>query len=242
MEDILSFMRKATLALSALALAMASAAYATPVVIDYTTGNLGQGTLGNNITKTVNGETVIATAWSVTGGTGGDTTFQDSALGQYSGLGLGVCNQDEISSCTAPQHEVDDSGHLDFVLLTFSVPVTAVSITIVPVCDCDTNASYVVGDFTSSSVNGKTLAQVGTVVTNNETTTDTTRVVTLTGLGAGVTSVLFGASVLGDDNYFKISSVSVVPDPSSPTPEPATFGLAGMALVGLGLIARKRNA
>jgi PEP-CTERM motif len=234
---------KSTIILSmslSLGFAVAPSAHAS-MTFAYTTGNLGEGSGDNSIVETVSGETLTATAWSVTGT--GNTTFQTATLGQYSGLGLGVCNQEELAAqggCTAPQHEVDDNGQFDFVLFQFSSAVMSVTVTIDPVCDCNTDASYYVGNGLNPL--GKTLAQLGTATTSNETTADTTRTVTLTGLGGGVTSVLFGASILGNDNYFKIESLSVTEPTTSisTTPEPATFGLAGIALIGLGVMARKR--
>lgn len=138
--------------------------------------------------------------------------------------------------CGAPQHEVDDNGQFDFVLFTFSAPVTSVTIDITPVCNCDTNASYIVG--TGLNPLNDTLAQVGTFTTSTETAKDQPRDITLTGLGSGVTSVLFGASISGSGNYFKIESVTATE--AAGAPEPATMALAGAALLGLGLIRRKR--
>ena len=225
---------KTAIIASCLGLAMGSAVHATPILFSYTTGGLGQGTLADSIVKSASGETVTATAWSLTGNS--DTTLQTAALGQYTGLGLGVCNQVELKgSCGAPQHEVDDNGQFDFVLFTFSSPVTSVSITINPVCNCDTDASYYVGNGINPL--GSTLAALGAATTSDETTKDVTRTINLTGLGSGVTSVLFGASILGNDNYFKIQSLSVTE--ATVTPEPATFGIAGLALIGVGMIRRK---
>jgi hypothetical protein len=102
-----------------------------------------------------------------------------------------------------------------------------------PVCDCDTNATYYVN---TGSPSGETLLQLGTATNSNETTKDTQRTITITGL-SGATSVLFGASTSGDDNFFKIASVSVT---EGTVPEPATFGVVGAALIGLGLMGRRR--
>ncbi len=185
--------------------------------------------------KTVSGETVTATAWSLTGNSG--TTFQTATLGQYSGLGLGVCNQDELSArggCQAPQHEVDNNGQLDFVLFTFSQAVTSVSIVVDPVCFCDDDASYHAGN--GISPNGDTLAQIGSFTTIPGAF-DTTHTDVLTIPVGGVTSVLFGASISGNDDYFKIESVTAT---VAQAPEPASFTLLGGALVALGFVGRKR--
>ncbi len=124
-------------------LALTPSARATPITVDYMAGNMGQGAGADTILKTVTGENVMASAWSTTGG---NVVFSTATLGQYSGLGLGVCDSSEIANCGAPQHEVDDNGQYNFVLFTFTTPVTGLSITITPVCNCDTNASYYVGN------------------------------------------------------------------------------------------------
>lgn len=224
---------KASIIPLALGLAFGSAAYAT-TVFDYTIGNLGQGSGNNSIVRTQGNETVTATAVAMTGNN--STTFQWATLGQYSGFGLGVCDQLEVN-CGSPQHEVDDSGQLDFVMFHFSAMVTSVSITVTPVCNCDTNASYYVGN--GFSPMGQTLLQLGGATNSTEGSKNTTRTITLTGLGNGVDSVLFGASVIGNNNFFKIESLSVTQ--AATAPEPGTMAMAGAALIGLGLLGRKRS-
>jgi len=54
--------------------------------------------------------------------------------------------------------------------------------------------------------------------------------------GTGVTYLLIGAAVNGSEDYFKLQGLSVT------TPEPATFGMLGIAFVGLGLAFRKRKS
>jgi hypothetical protein len=58
--------------------------------------------------------------------------------------------------------------------------------------------------------------------------------------GSGVTYLLIGASVASGQSgqdFFKIQDLSF----NSATPEPATFGLIGLSLAGLGLLRRKRK-
>jgi PEP-CTERM motif len=215
-------------------LAFTPSVRATPINVSYMTGNLGQGTGADTILKTVTGENVMASAWSTTGG---NVVFSTATLGQYSGLGLGVCDASEMPNCGAPQHEVDDNGQYNFVLFTFSTPVTGLSITITPVCNCDTNASYYVGNNLSPST--LSLTSLGAATDSIESAKDQTRTVVLTGLGNGVNSVLFGASTSANNNYFKIESLSITEGTNAP--EPTTLGLVGGTLMGF-LIWRRNSA
>ena|GEM_PF-6821448 len=87
-------------------------------------------------------------------------------------------------------------------------------------------------------------AQPGSAGTTNNVT------LTLTGVGTGVNWILVGAttqSYYGDTSsskspdYFKLNAMSYTV--GSSVPEPATFGMAGAALLGLGLLrARKKRS
>jgi hypothetical protein len=216
-------------------LASAPSLRAAPLLFNYTSGTGStSSSVGNSIVRSNGTEIVTATAWDAVG-TG---MFAAAALDDYAGtnLGLGVCTLAQLlSNCNPPYHEVNDSGRYDFVLFSFSQPASSVTIVINPVCDCNTDATYYVN---TGSPSGKTLLQLGTATNSNETTKDTQRTITISGLG-GATSILFGASTSGDDNFFKIGSLSVT---EGTVPEPATFGLAGIALVGLGLMGRRRKS
>jgi hypothetical protein len=62
--------------------------------------------------------------------------------------------------------------------------------------------------------------------------------------GSNVTYLLIGASVAAGQtgqDFFKIQDLSVTGNSQSPTPEPATFGMIGLSLAGLGFLRRKRK-
>jgi hypothetical protein len=216
-------------------------------------GNGGQGTDGNILTFPSGAFTVTASAWSTTGNSG--TTFANAALGQWGSYGLGVCNDVEVSggcSTNPPEHAIGNSPYFDFVLLTFSQPVYSVSLTLSTFGTAqDTDITYFVGSCSPAPVgsvdcspNGKTLATVSSIAGltnygtfNNNTSGTGDRTVNLsTANNSPINWVLVGGSTLAgySGDYFKLSGMGY-----TTTPEPATFGLAGAALLGLGMLRKK---
>jgi hypothetical protein len=117
-------------------------ARAASTTFDFTTCTTVVGTCGNgsysNITnpfsENMNGVTVTAVAFA----TAGTSSSNNSALtgtgttanvGQYTSNGLGVCSSAD-SSCTDPQHQVDNNGSYEFILFKFSTAVNLSQITL----------------------------------------------------------------------------------------------------------------
>jgi hypothetical protein len=247
---------KAVLTCLGLALCLAIAPLASATTVNFTTGTSSDGTMGNSLcynsagaSTACNGSQFLTvTAWGVTGGAGGNTTFASAALGHYAGtnLGLGVCNASEGTGCSAPNHEVDNSGHLDFVLFQFSSAINSASVVLNPVCNCGyTDSTYYTGNLTAS-ISGKSLAQLGTVGLNSTASQsggNSQQNVGIAGISGGATSILIGADIAGPhfgNDYFKIGSLSFTP--ASNVPEPSSLTSLGAGLGLLTWLARRKIA
>jgi hypothetical protein len=98
------------------------------------------------------------------------------------------------------------------------------------------SASCTAGATLDEEAQGLTTTQTG----SNACTTE--GMDTLSGAGTDVTYLLIGASVASNqvgDDYFKVQDIQA--NKASATPEPATFGLIGLSLAGLGLLRKKRK-
>jgi hypothetical protein len=150
-------------------------------------------------------------------------------------VGLGVCNSAEgthttgFASCTNTEGYVDNSGSLDLILFTFSSPMDPTQITLNTTIHNGTDTQWWYSNLTSLA--GQSLNSLGAPGGTSSSTT-----INLSGVQS-VQSVIFSARQGQSDDGVKVTSLSLTP---SAVPEPATFGMAGIALVGLGLI-RKRT-
>ena len=223
------------------------------------------GTQGGTVTNSV-----TMTAWEVPiSGSGSTGNLQTAYSGYYAGYGVGICNTVEGSGCGSPVHQIDN-GSADYEFMQFQF-TTAVNITQIVLANFGTNASTVnlsntlfssgsainLGSTTLSTLQSSDNQQ-NVVCTNaasngngcsaaGETWSDPanaanggTLAPTLTesvGLN-GVTTLIIAAEIGQTNDYFKVQSITAS---LTATPEPATFWLIGSALVGLGMIARKRK-
>jgi len=213
------------------------------------------GTLTNSRVYTAGAGTVTVTGWSV--GPGASDTFTRGQVGFFSTFGLGVCGADQGVDCTPPFHQIDNSGHYEFLLFQFSPGVQALSVTLQSFSSNDVvsnpaqdgrDTSYFFGAVGLSTPLGLTLSGLSgigfgprqdEVHTPEPNPFDPTHLpVTETiNVGGGGNALLFGAIVDGSgDDFFKIQSLTL-----NTAPEPATLGLLGAALLALGVWRRRRQ-
>lgn len=194
---------------------------------------------GDVFSQSLGGVTLTTTAWN---STSSGALFSLAELFKSGSaptfIGLGVCNSVEgthttgASSCTNSEGYVDNSGSLDLILFVFSAPLDPSQITLNTSIHAGLDTQWWFSNVTS--LTGLSLNSLGAPSGTSSSTT-----INLAGVQS-VQSVIFSASsAQGQYNDgVKVRSLSVQ---TSPVPEPATFGMAGIALVGLGLIRRKRK-
>jgi len=207
-------------------------------------GSGGYGaTNGNALSFTQNGVKVTASAWGYTKDSG-NTAFESGKLGQWS-PGLGVVNRDENNS--SPYHQVDNNIQNDYILFVFDKLVDVTSITVTPSpSGYDTDASYWVGNISSSNLANLTYSQLvsslgfsaeqiayGSIPSGSAN-------VAINAPSSGINAILFGAQRIGSANFdsktdaFKVGKITatVVPEPSA-----ALLSLLGV----IGICFRRRR-
>jgi PEP-CTERM motif len=211
-------MKKTLIMLASLAAfaGIASASVTYTVAGAYTSGGSGQ-----LLTASGSGDT-FTLVWSITAGAANNTVF------------------------TFPSNENFGEFTLSCTVLCDGADVTIPAFTFVITIDDTTDGG--IGIFTGSSAGG--------IVTDNGTAGSSNVSVSWSPLQIGPgTNNLTGGTTFGP-TFFTIGNPTPIVDPttdagiqtisgvvgSTATPEPATFGLMGAALVGLGFFARKRKS
>jgi hypothetical protein len=190
-------------------------------------------------------------------------------LGAYSGAGLGAC-ESTAANCNPPLHQIDNGTNgisanddFEFLLIKFSAAVDLSSIQLGNYGNGNADPFKITYYTSTAALNslgslaGTTLGSGNSFSSNQSQSSQSTTggsscvsgstlcVDNLSGAATnGVTYLLIGASI-GDNgtDYFKIQDISAssTSNNQSATPEPATFGMIGLALAGLGVYGRKRK-
>ena len=181
------------------AVAAACNVSATPVTVNFNTGgSVSSNSAGNVYTFNLNGIKVTLTSYSLSGNN--NTTFQAGTLYQWS-VGMGVCGANEGTNCSSPEHQIDNNGAVEMVLMQFSSPIDPTLITIQPYgtssSGYDRDVTYYLGTGTGTiNLSGKSLADLaalGFSSANNSDSTVSTAARSVAISGGAVTSLLFGA-------------------------------------------------
>jgi hypothetical protein len=225
---------------------------ATTATFTFTGSTSDTNAYGDSLPFSSGGINVSVTAYNTTALTT-TSDMNNAAVEQYTTGGLGVCGTEEtsVSNCTtgsssATDEQVDnESGGYEFLLFKFSTPVDLSSITIEDTSGSNMSMSYWttstappanVTSLTDTQYLSNFSAQgndncAGSGCSTGDSVTDTLS-------GNNVTYLLIAAAYNESgqtDDTFEVKALV------ASTPEPATFGMIGFALAGLGLIARKRK-
>jgi hypothetical protein len=204
-------------------------------------GTNSSGGVGNVRTFTgSNGTKVEVSGYSLAGG----TTLASAYVGQYSGNGLGVTDTAENGS--SPNHTMDNSGRVDFLVLQFDKAVTVSQLGFT--AWGDTDISYAIGTTNvafNSTLSFANWAAVDAVFNpfkaSNGNSMNSGSVFSRTISGAVSGNLFFVSAALvnpdGHADYVKLKSLTETPA----IPEPATWAMmiAGIGAVGVSMRRRK---
>ena len=203
--------------------------------------------------------TAAATAWSAP--TGGN--FAAASLGYYAGSGLGISE-----TGSNPHHAADNNGRTDAFLINFGAPNFALNQISIGWFDGDADVSILrytgagaPASLASNRVNTLDLAPGWDWVGDYSTLSTNSTLNFNTGAGAktgawwlvsaynSAYSTTPVSGVFGDGNdYFKLNGfggelvAATPPVPPNKIPEPGSFALFGIALVGFAAARRKWQA
>lgn len=186
--------------------------------ITFGTGGTTGFTSGGATVSVNNAAGITGLLVTVTAGVLSPNTCDNTCLITSSNAGYGVNNAPNGNDGSM---DIDGSGYDDFIRVTFNQTVTL------------TGATF--GSFSAQAGdNGRLYNGTTNAILINSFNTSS-----LTGLSYSGTSFLFAA--IGNDDAYRLRSVTFDVAPTSTTPEPSSFALIGLGLTGVFALTRKRR-
>ena len=224
--------------------AILTPAHASTVLSFATLGTGGATTAGNNLgrTFTVSGGTIKAFGWDNLPGTPTALPLDLVNNGGLNPSGLGVNKVAPRNVSQTTDIEQNQFIILDFSSVTAPVGQTLQSVTFTLYVDApNANLNYEIYGITGDVKPGTLPTQLNPTGSASNLGTARQIVFNTTSLS---TSYLIGVDCpinnLGGIDIQKVS-LNYGVTPNTPTPEPGTFLMAGMALVGIGITVKKRR-
>lgn len=222
--------------LGAIVATVVSVASLHAVTITFDTGGTNSGGNNNTRTFTSGSLSVSVTAWSRLNPTSSNpttaNTFTQSYVGQYSGYGLGVTN-DNRSDEGSPNHAVDNVSGYDFLLFTFNQLVDINSIKLGWIYN-DSDFRLYIG--TNVTIPSGLTSGFPYYEDNSSNVSSGTRTATVNSGNLYGNYILIGAmpSQNDADDYFKVLNMDVTVKPPSNVPDSgSTIALLGVGFLGL---------
>jgi MYXO-CTERM domain-containing protein len=213
-------------------------------------------------------DTATVTAW-IASYSGGDLGTAD--VGYYSGAGVGVCEGGASCNTPVHQIDNSTEYEIMEIQFTTPVSISSITLGNYGTDETKTNMSSTIWASDSSTVSTSTALTVASTSltgfgagdsstctnitgtpncdTNGQSLSGTVDTISVSGSSFSDVTTLLIAAKIGDSgqnsDFFKVQAInssSATTGGGTATPEPATFCMAGLALVGLGLYGRRRKA
>ncbi len=197
-------------------------------------------TLGSSGSTSAAGINVSSSAWSDSGG----DALTSETQNYYSGSGFGIHSSGE--SYTSPQHAMDNNGKYEWMMLSFDKAVSLDKITLGWISG-DADMTILASAAPSTNLSGWDFIEnvyYNSGSNSNGATLSLTNDICASYWLIGAINPQFANSGYVGNDYFKLYSVQACTDCSQPgtgVAEPGSLALAGLGLLGVIGLRRRRS-